>query len=268
MTDALTRDNARSENPAALNLRARLNHEKGSFDLAAWLRGHAHIGRGARLLDIGCGTGRLLMRYGEEALHDGRCVAIDISEASLRELRQAASLAGLAGLETACLDMDTLASPDAHTELRGFTHIVSAYALYYSLDAARLLAGLCYRLSPDGTLLVVAPAPGNNVEWFELLERAGVRLPDRILDVTSFLERTVLPFALRNFSSVQVEVATNTVRLESPEEIEAYWRSNVYFDAKASDAVRVSAAEICRVRGGLTNHKRIGLVTMRGRGSP
>jgi hypothetical protein len=73
-----------------------------------------------------------------------------------------------------------------------------------------------------------------------------------------------MPFALRHFLSVQVELATNVVRFESPEEIETYWYSNIYFDAAAADAVRAAAIAVCERHGGFTNHKRIGLVAMRG----
>lgn len=265
MSDALTLHNARSENASALDLRSRLNNERGSFDLAAWMRAHAKLERGARLLDVGCGTGQLLLRYGEAALRHGQCVAIDISPQSLAQLREAAACGGYSRLETACLDMDCLAAPEAHPEWRDFTHIVAAYALYYAADAPGLLAGLAARLHPEGTLLVVAPAPGNNAEWFALLEQAGVEIPATIRAVATFLERIVLPFALRRFTSVRVELATNTVQLTSPAEIDAYWQSNIYFDSRASAAVASCAAEICHAQGGLENHKRIGLVAMRGR---
>lgn len=265
MTDALTQRNTRSENAAAFNVRAQFNNQRGSFDLGSWLHERIGIGPDARLLDVGCGTGSLLSRYGESALRHGRCVAIDVSPDRLVELRRTVEAAGYDKLETVCIDMDSLAEDEAHPELRGFTHIVSAHVLYYSADAEHMLHGLRVRLHPSGSLWFVGPAPGNNDAWFDLLAQAGVRIPAEIHAVSTFLERVAFPFALRCFESVQVELATNTVRFESPEKIGLYWRSNIYFDATASDAVRARAAEICRDRGALTNHKRIGLVAMRGR---
>lgn len=268
MTDAVTQGNRRSENSTALNVRARLNNERGSFDLGAWMREKIDVGPDTRLLDVGCGTGGLLSRYGEPALRHGSCVAIDVSPESLEELRRIAMAARYDKLETACIDMDALATDGAYPELREFTHIVSAYALYYSADAARLLHGLRARLHAGGSLWVVGPAPGNNAGWFDLLAQAGVQIPARIHAVSTFLERVVLPFALRGFASVQVDLVTNTVRFESPDEVALYWRSNIYFDATASDAVRACAVEVCRKQGGVTNHKRIGIVAMRGRTNP
>jgi len=249
--------------PAATELRARFNTERGSFDLGDWLHERTQVQPGARLLDVGSGTGSLLSRYAANALRTGRCVALDASADSLRVLQEAARAAGYSGLEAVCSDMDMLAVPGAYPELRDFTHIVSAYALYYSADATRLLEALCTRLHPEGRLFVAAPTPGNNREWFELLAEAGVRIPAAIRDVSFFLERTVLPFALRRFESVRVDNACNTVRFESLEEVVAYWRSNIYYVPGATRALRAAARHL----GGapFTNHKRIGLVTMHGK---
>jgi SAM-dependent methyltransferase len=268
MSGGLTVHNARSEDAAALDVRSRLNNERGSFDLAAWIGEHARLGPEARLLDVGCGTGQLLLRYGETALRHGRCVAVDVSAGSLALLGEAAAHLGDVGLEIACLDMDALASPGVRPEWTGFTHIVSAYSLYYSADATRLLGGLQSRLHPEGTLLVVAPAPSNNAAWFALLERAGVEIPASIRAVSTFLERIVLPFGRRSFASVEVRLATNTVRLASADEVEAYWRSNTYFDDAATPAVRAAAEAACRAPGGFVNEKHVGLVAMRGRKQP
>ncbi len=264
----MTQDNARSEDPTALNARSRLNNECGSFDLAAWVRKQARLEPGARLLDVGAGTGQLLLRYAGAVLRAGSCVAVDVSAASLRELQAALPASGYSNVETACFDMDLLAESQWRPELRNFTDILSAYALYYSADANRLLAGLSGRLHPDGCLIVVAPAPGNNVEWFALLERAGVRVPAKVHAVSTFLDDTVLPFARRHFAAVTAEFETNTVRLDSVDEIDAYWRSNIYFEPSKSEALHACARDLCREQGGLVNRKRIGLVTMRGRLAP
>lgn len=249
--------------PAALELRTRVNTERGSFDLGSWLRERLRVPPGARLLDVGCGTGTLLSRYAADALRTGHCVALDVSADSLRKFQQAARAGGYESLETVCSDMDTLAAPGAHPGLRDFTHIVSAYALYYSADANRLLEGLFARLHPEGHLFVAAPAPGNNREWFGLLDEAGVRIPPAILQVAAFLERTVLPFALRRFASVQTDIACNTVRFESFEQIADYWRSNIYYVPGTTPALHAATRRL----GGIpfTNRKRIGLVAMHGK---
>jgi ubiquinone/menaquinone biosynthesis C-methylase UbiE len=253
-------DNARSEDPDALEIRSQINHQRGSFDLADWLTRVVSVGPGDRLLDVGCGTGQLLMRYGRPAMQSGSCIALDVSKRSLAELRKRAS--GLAGLSTICSDMDDLLD-GAHSELTGFTRIVSAYALYYSADAPRLLADLKQRLHSNGRLVLVGPAPGNNSPWYTLLRETGFQLPDQIRHVSEeFLERAVIPFALRSFRSTRLEIAENDVHFESPEEVEAYWRSNIYYDGSFDQALHARIKARFDSDGQFVNRKRIALIVM------
>ncbi|MFP6641069.1 MAG: methyltransferase domain-containing protein [Myxococcota bacterium] len=258
-------DNARSEDPDALEIRSQINLERGSFDLADWLTRVVSVGPGDRLLDVGCGTGQLLMRYGRPAMQSGCCIALDVSRRSLAELRKRAS--GLSGLSTICADMDELAD-DAHSELTGLTRIVSAYALYYSADPSRLLAGLKQRLHSKGRLVLVGPAPGNNSAWYALLRETGFRIPDQIRRVSEeFLDEVVMPFASRSFRSMRLEIAENDVHFDSPEEVEAYWRSNIYYDDSFDKALHARINARFASGGEFVNRKRIALVVMEDEGT-
>jgi hypothetical protein len=103
---------------------------------------------------------------------------------------------------------------------------------------------------------------GNNRQWFEFLRQAGASVPGAITTVSEFFEREVLPFAIRNFATTHYTSVDNTVEFRSAQEIDLYWRSNIYFDPGAEDRVHAAATRVCRERGALANRKRVSLVHM------
>lgn len=262
-SDAAPAGNALSQDAAALDARTSANDSRGTFDLPAWIAGHLELGPESRLLDVGCGTGKVLARYALGLRPPGACTAVDISEASLARLAEEAPRRGIP-LTTRCLDMQRLAEPDAEADLRELTHIASVYALYYASDPAALLRALPRRLVADGTVVVVAPAPGNNAEWFGLLASAGVAVPEWIrLLGERFLAREVAPAAESCFRESYAVQEESVVRFSAPEELEEYWRSNIYYDPAAADRVSRAIGEHFRREDEFRITKRIGLVRMR-----
>ncbi len=226
----------RSEDTRGLEARASTN-QQGDFDLGAWIERHLALGARDRLLDLGAGTGVQLMRYARTVGPSGSCAALDVSGPSLELLAERARAAGL-DVHTVHLDMDALTDPDAAPELRGLTHVVAAWALYYSRDTPALLEALARRLTPEGVMVVVGPAKGNNTAWYQLLREAGMEIPEAILGVSeTFHDEVVLPAARRLFAAVRCEDAENHVRFASAAELLRYWRSNIYFDPAADARV-------------------------------
>jgi SAM-dependent methyltransferase len=256
--------NDRSQSAAALEVRAGVNTSRGTFDLAAHLAKELALQPHSRWLDLGCGTGAVLLPCAAPLRPPGECVAIDISAESLARLDEQAAARGLP-VRTLRMEMDALADPAAHPELRGFTHASAAYSLYYAADPAGLLDAVAGRMTPDGRMVVAAPAPGNNEEWFALLDEAGAPVPPwiRALDPT-FLPGVVEPRARQRFARVHVTHAENVVTFPSAAELDAYWRSNIYFSADASPRVEAAIARRFAEQGTFRITKRVGVVRMEG----
>lgn len=254
--------NDRSQHAASLEVRAGVNTARGTFDLGAHLASALKLAPESRLLDLGCGTGALLLTYAARLRPPGECVAVDASGESLEHLRARASARGLP-VRTVRMDMDALADPERHPELRGFTHAAAVYSLYYSADAARLLDGVAARLAAPGRMIVAAPAAGNNAEWFALLDAAGAPVPEwiRALD-TRFVSEVVEPRARERFARVRSLAATNVVTFPSADELCAYWRSNIYFSPEASPRVEAAIARHFRDHPVFRVTKRVGVVRM------
>jgi SAM-dependent methyltransferase len=143
----------------------------GALQPSAWMKRFAHlVPRGARLLDLACGTGRHARYF---AASGCRVVAVDRDPVAL------ATMAGVAGIETRTIDLET-----GHWPLAGerFNAVVVANYLHRPL-----LAPLLATLSDDGVLLYETFARGNEafgrpaspdflLERDELLRLVGDRL--------------------------------------------------------------------------------------------
>ncbi len=132
------------------------------------LIGHAAIGPGQRVLEIGCGTGNLLLAVarrqpGVDAL------GIDPDPAGLRRARRKAARAGLAvRFEQAYAG--ALPLPDASVD-----RVLSSFMLHHLDDAerARALGEVRRVLRPGGQLHVVDAASGHG--------RLAASRPERVL---------------------------------------------------------------------------------------
>jgi 2-polyprenyl-3-methyl-5-hydroxy-6-metoxy-1,4-benzoquinol methylase len=108
----------------------------------------AGVGPGARVVDLGCGTGQVslpLARRGAQVL------AVDVSPAMTRKLRAEASRAGLASLDGLAMPIEELVLPQESVDL-----IVSSYALHHlrDPDKARLVSAAFGWLRPGGRLVI------------------------------------------------------------------------------------------------------------------
>jgi SAM-dependent methyltransferase len=256
--------NRHSQDTQALLLRQRVNGSLGHFELSKFVAEHAGFVSGSRILDVGAGTGQLLLPWVRE-LDDANYHALDRSASSLAYLEREALALGLT-ITTSCADMDALLDPEHAPSLHDLSHVVAVYALYYSVQPLLLLQALSERLSGDGCIVVVGPRPDNNPEWFELLREAGVPLSSALLAISeSFFPEIVEPFAGVRFEHTLVKDADNHVVLGTEAELMAYWRSNTYFDQDHDRAVSAAISKAFRENDRFLITKRIRLVRMWGR---
>lgn len=236
-------DNERSQCTAALECRTRLNQSQGSADLAVFIARHL-VPAGRSLLDVGSGSGEILAGYLSHMNALPRTTALDLSLSSLRVLVQHQSLTHVRVVHA---DMDELSERGASPQLYDLDHVVIAYALYYSRDPRALLEALAARLSPRGMFVVIGPAPGNNREWFALLDQVDSGIAAGAIELSeSFSPNVVERFASARFERVQVAELENRVSFRDAADLERYWRSNTYFQAEWDLAVTRAIQRECR----------------------
>jgi 2-polyprenyl-3-methyl-5-hydroxy-6-metoxy-1,4-benzoquinol methylase len=110
----------------------------------------SRLSDGIRMLDVGCGRGRILNRLA--ALYPrSRFVGMDLSQEAIASAREEASRAGRSNIEFAAVDLsdfDRTAEPDS------FDFITTFDAIHDQARPLNVLAGIQRALKPDGVYLM------------------------------------------------------------------------------------------------------------------
>jgi ArsR family transcriptional regulator len=119
-----------------------------------------------RVLDIGCGTGRMLSLLGPRA---GSMLGIDLSRSMLALARARIAGEGLATCAVRQADMARIPSADA-----SFDVVLLCMVLHYADDPAAVLAEAARVTAPGGTVAVIDLAPHGRDD---LIRRLAHRMP-------------------------------------------------------------------------------------------
>lgn len=122
--------------------------------------------KGARVLEIGCGTGLLTRRALPLVPDLGQWLASDLSPAMAARCR--ATCGDDPRLGIVAMDGEAPALPAGSVDL-----VCSSLALQWFADPAAALAAWCRLLRPGGRLLVATLADGTFREWQAALAAAG-----------------------------------------------------------------------------------------------
>jgi 2-polyprenyl-3-methyl-5-hydroxy-6-metoxy-1,4-benzoquinol methylase len=105
------------------------------------------LSRGIAVLDVGCGSGRALLRLAE-AFPRSRFRGYDFSDEAIGHARDEAGRRGLTNVEFAARDVAELSEP------RAFDLITAFDAIHDQARPAEVLRGIAEALRPDGTFLM------------------------------------------------------------------------------------------------------------------
>lgn len=140
------------------------------------LMDRASVTAGLRVLDAGCGPGRLTIPLAGRVGLQGEVVALDVQDGMLARVRERAAWLGLTNVRTLCLPLERSAT---RSELRGarFDRALLVTVLGEVPDPEGALAALHVALKPGGILSVTETlldpdyVPRQTVE--QLAGRAG-----------------------------------------------------------------------------------------------
>jgi ubiquinone/menaquinone biosynthesis C-methylase UbiE len=109
---------------------------------------------GAKVLDVGCGTGASALPAAEIVGPKGLVVGVDLSARMLDRARAKATERGLPNVEFHLADMTSLDYPDGH-----FDAVVSVFSIFFVPDMEGLVRALWRMVRPGGKLAVTTWGP-------------------------------------------------------------------------------------------------------------
>ncbi len=129
------------------------------------------------LLDVGCGTGyasvAMIERFGVPAV-----TGVDISAQMLERMRE--KLAALPGVTCETHVADVLGMPVGDD---AYDCVLASMALHWFPRRGEAIAAMARKLTPGGVLGIVAPGPGHDHEYTEVLRAVRPPVPAQVVDV-------------------------------------------------------------------------------------
>jgi 2-polyprenyl-3-methyl-5-hydroxy-6-metoxy-1,4-benzoquinol methylase len=106
--------------------------------------------RGVRVLDVGCGRGRIIIRLAER-FPRSRFVGMDLSEHAVQGARDEAAVRGLANVDFVAIDLGDF---DQRAEPESYDFITTFDAVHDQAKPLNVLKGIHRALRPDGAYLM------------------------------------------------------------------------------------------------------------------
>jgi ubiquinone/menaquinone biosynthesis C-methylase UbiE len=170
-----------STDPAKLKAQVAYNAASDHFDdepLAFWAcAGTRTVERlalptGARVLDVGCGTGASAIPAARAVGPAGLVIGADLADRLLERAREKARLQRLPHAEFRQGDMEDLGYPDGH-----FDAVISVFSVFFVPDMTKQVAELWRMVKPGGQLAITtwgprAFEPGAATFWAAVKEHA------------------------------------------------------------------------------------------------
>jgi len=149
-------------------------HEKyGSANIDVWTNDLLKPQAGMKILDVGCGAGKLCFLFNEYTKGGAQLTGGDFSEELLDKAREKNKTVG-AKVDFQFLDFNEKFKFDDNT----FDLCTSAFAIYYASDL-NFTFGEAHRvLKPGGRLFVSGPLPENKQMFYDIIKAAsGATIP-------------------------------------------------------------------------------------------
>jgi ubiquinone/menaquinone biosynthesis C-methylase UbiE len=112
------------------------------------------LAAGAKILDVGCGTGASALPAAEAVGAKGSVIGVDLSARLLERARTKAKARGITNIEFRVADMTSLGYPDGH-----FDAVVSVFSIFFVPDMEGLVRELWRMVRPGGKLAVTTWGP-------------------------------------------------------------------------------------------------------------
>ncbi|MCZ2122206.1 MAG: class I SAM-dependent methyltransferase [Anaerolineales bacterium] len=155
-----------------LLMRIDLHEKYGSANIDVWTNNLLNPQAGMKILDVGCGAGKLCFLFNEYTQGKAQITGGDFSNELLEKAREKNKRIG-AKIDFQFLDFN---EPFKFAD-NSFDLCTSAFAIYYASDL-NFTFGEAHRvLAPGGRLFVSGPLPENKQMFYEIIKEATNNAP-------------------------------------------------------------------------------------------
>jgi len=148
--------------------------------------------RGARVLDVCCGTGASALPSAHAVGPDGKVLAFDLADELLRLGGTKAQTSGLHGVEFRRGDMTALGLPDGH-----FDAVVCVFGIFFVPDMETQVAELWRMVRPGGQLAITTWGPRIFAPAYEIWLEAVRKVRPDLHTAFNPWDRITTPEAVR-----------------------------------------------------------------------
>lgn len=206
---------------------------KSNFDL--WVIDNLHLGKKMKVLDVGCGTGKHLFDISKKIGARGIVVGSDISKPSLDKCRE--KISGDKTKNISMLQVDLTEMLEKLSPLK-FDRILSSFAIYYTKNPEKTFKDLYELLENKGILFICGPTKKNNLEFLELVKKAGGDFSADFLRWSKFLENTARKILEKLFPKIKIEYFNNPVEFPNKDVLFKYWQATPLYNKNIEDRMR------------------------------
>lgn len=207
--------------------RRKVNEMYSLYDIDTWIFKQLAVSKGDWILDIGCGTGKHLLKLSEIVGHTGDVVGIDIDAKSLSICKKDIKKNKLKNITLVEKDFTSLPH---HS--RGFNKILSSFAIYYTSDIDKTVED-CYNiLNEEGILFFCGPEKHSNKELIKLVKRSGGDIPPNFNKWSRFLLDKAYKVLKKKFRRVKKVHFMNPVMIPNERVLFNYWKSTELYNPK------------------------------------
>ncbi len=214
------------ETTSDLQTRIDIHGKYGGRDIDAWMLDLLKLQKGAKILDVGCGSGKQCFSYhkyleGQAEIHGG--------DVNMDLLNQAIDANKKIGSPLHFREVN-LNQPFPY-ESDQFDLVSCCFAIYYAENMPFTIGEMHRVLKTGGRLFTTGPMPANKKLFYDIIKEAtGKPIPP--MPGSSRFDSEILSTIRAQFASVDVHIFENPLTFDSVEPFLAYTRASLAEDRK------------------------------------
>jgi len=207
-----------------LQTRIDIHNQYGGKDIDKWMLDILDPQKGIKILDVGCGAGKLCFSFYDYLDGDCEITGGDLSEELLTKARQENQQRNIS-IGFRHLDFNQpFDFPDNTFDL-----VSCSFAIYYAADIPFTISEIHRVLKPGGRLFTTGPMPDNKQVFYDIIHKA-TQQPIPPMPGSSRYNSEILSAIRKQFSKVEVEIFENPLTFKTADPFLSYTRASLSED--------------------------------------